>query len=274
MTEDPGAGFLVARQHGVLWLTLNRPDHGNAITPASVPPLTQLFEAAQSDRGVRCVVVGGAGKHFCSGGDVAGFAQDLQRSVEARQANFRARMRRLAGLIEAVAAFDRPIIAAVHGAVAGAGLMFALCADIVVGDDTSLFLFAHRRVGLSPDAGVSFFLPRIVGPRAASRLVLTAARVEAAEGLALGLLSELVPATDLTAKVAALAGQMAAAPQQAIQSAKSLLRQAGAATLPAQLAAEREAIAALVATPDFEEGVRAFMEKRQAAFPSCATTPE
>jgi 2-(1,2-epoxy-1,2-dihydrophenyl)acetyl-CoA isomerase len=132
MTEDAAPDFLMARQHGVLWLTLNRPEHGNAIASTSVPALTKVFQEAQSDQGVRCLVVGGRGKHFCSGGDVTAFAQDLQRSVEARQANFRERMGRLAGLIEAIAAFDRPIIAAVHGAVAGAGLMLALSADIVV----------------------------------------------------------------------------------------------------------------------------------------------
>ena len=271
MTDDAPPGFLVSRHDGVLWLTLNRPDHGNAIASASVSALTKVYQDAQADRGVRCLVVGGKGKHFCSGGDVAGFARDLQQSAEMRQADFRERLGRVTRLIEAIIAFDRPIVAAVHGAVAGAGLMLALCADLVIGDETSVFLFSHRRVGLSPDGGVSYFLPRIVGPRAAARLILMAARVEATEGLALGLLSELVPRPDLEARVATVAEQLGKSPQQAVQHAKSLLRHSAAATLSEQLAAERDAIETLVTTPDFEEGVRAFMEKRPAAFPSCKT---
>jgi 2-(1,2-epoxy-1,2-dihydrophenyl)acetyl-CoA isomerase len=271
MTEDASPDFLVARRDGVLWLRLNRPEHGNAIAAASVPGLTSVFQEAQADQRVRCIVIGGNGKHFCSGGDVAGFARDLERSVEARQMDFRERLGRVANLVEAVVAFDRPIIAAVHGAIAGAGLMLALCADLVIGDENSVFLFSHRRVGLSPDAGVSYFLPRIVGVKAASRLVLTAARVEAAEALALGLLGELVSGEAFEARVAKLADQMAKSPQQAVKLAKWLLYKSPAATLSEQLAAERDAIETLVATSDFEEGVRAFMGKRPAVFPSCAT---
>jgi len=261
--------FLLDLRDGVLKLSLNRPAHGNAIAPDMVPGLTAVFLDAQRNPGVRCLVIAGNGKHFCSGGDVAGFASDLEKTIAERQEDFGRRMERVAGLIEAVAGFDRPIIAAVQGVVAGAGLMFALAADMVIGDETSLMLFSHQRVGLSPDGAVSYLLPRIVGARMAAMLVLKAARVDAQEAARLGLLSEVVEAERLADHVGALAARFAKAPQQAITLAKSLLRESATNTLAQQLAAERAAIVHLVGTADFAEGVRAFMEKRAPCFPSC-----
>jgi len=268
-SDSPDGDFLLDLREGVLTLSLNRPAQGNAIAPDMVPGLTAAFQDAQRNSMVRCLVITGRGKHFCSGGDVAGFARDLEKTIPDRQQDFGRRLGRLAGLIEAVVAFDRPIIAAVHGVVAGAGLMFALAADIVIGDDTSLMLFAHQRVGLSPDGAVSYFLPRIVGARMAASLVLTAARVDARRAASIGLLSEVVASEHLAGHVAELAARFAKAPQHAIKLAKTLLQKSETSTLAQQLAAEREAIVTLVGTPDFSEGVRAFMEKRAPAFPSC-----
>jgi 2-(1,2-epoxy-1,2-dihydrophenyl)acetyl-CoA isomerase len=270
--ESPDEDFVLALRDGVLTLSLNRPAHGNAIAPAMVPGLTAAFQDAQRNPAVRCLVIAGHGKHFCSGGDVAGFARDLDKTVTERQADFGRRLGRFAGLIEAVVSFDRPIIGAVRGVVAGAGLMFALAADIVIGDDTSLFLFSHQKVGLSPDGAVSYFLPRLVGARTAARLVLTAARVDAQQAARLGLLSEVVPSERLDDHVCELAARFAKAPQHAVRLAKSLLQKSATSTLAQQLAAERAAIVTLVGTPDFAEGVRAFMEKRAPAFPSCLAT--
>jgi 2-(1,2-epoxy-1,2-dihydrophenyl)acetyl-CoA isomerase len=269
MTASAADDVMMERSGGVLTLTLNRPEQGNAITPAGVAALTAAFRAAQDERDVRCLIIGGAGRHFCTGGSVTGFARDLERSVADRQHDFHARLERVAELIQTIVAFDRPVIARVQGVVAGAGMMLALTADLVIGDESAAFMFAQRRVGLSPDGGISYFLPRVVGARAAARLVLTAARIEAVEALSLGLLSELVPAQRLAARVAEIAADFAQAPQQAVQSAKSLLSQSQSSTLGEQLAAERDAIRLLVGTADFAEGVRAFTEKRPASFPSC-----
>jgi 2-(1,2-epoxy-1,2-dihydrophenyl)acetyl-CoA isomerase len=269
MTEGAVGDVIIARHSGVLTLTLNRPEQGNAIAPTDVAALLAAFRQAQDDPAVRCLIIGGAGKHFCTGGSVTGFARDLERSAEDRQTDFHQRLDRVAGLIEVIAAFDRPIIARVHGVVAGAGMMLALTADLVIGDESAAFMFAQRRVGLSPDGGISYFLPRIVGARAAARLVLTAARIEATEALALNLLTELVPADRLNARVAEIAADFAQAPQQAVKSAKALLARSQSSTLGEQLAAERDAIRLLVGTADFVEGVRAFTEKRPASFPSC-----
>jgi 2-(1,2-epoxy-1,2-dihydrophenyl)acetyl-CoA isomerase len=148
-------------------------------------------------------------------------------------------------------------------------MMLTLTADLVIGDDTATFIFAQRRVGLSPDGGISYFLPRIVGARAAARLVLTAASVRASEALGLHLLSEVVPAARLHTRVDELAADFARAPQQAVQHAKSLLRRSASSTMAEQLTAERDAIRLLVGTADFAEGVRAFTERRPASFPSC-----
>lgn len=268
MTAAAAASLMMERSDGILTLTLNRPDQGNAISPEDVAALTAAFQDAQADPGIRCLIIAGAGKHFCTGGSVSGFARDLERGVEDRREDFHARLDRVAALIQTIVAIDRPVIARVHGVVAGAGMMLALTADLVIGDETASFMFAQRRVGLSPDGGISYFLPRIVGARMAARLVLTAARIAAAEALSLGLLSELVPAERLNLRVAEIAADLAQAPQQAVKCAKSLLRRSPSSSLGEQLAAERDAIRLLVGTADFAEGVRAFTEKRPALFPS------
>ena len=268
MTDAPP--FLIDRAHGVLALTFNRPAHGNAIPQEAVPLLTALFSSLSDDPGVRVLLVRGEGPHFSAGGDVRSFARAIELPVVDRRADFTTRLNAVRGMVEAYLAVEVPIVAACQGAVAGAGLMFALGADFVIADETVNFLFSHQRVGLPPDGGVSVLLPRVVGERRAAELVLTAARVGADEAFRLGLASRIVGAGELAAEASAQARRFARAPTGAIRQAKKLMASSRRQSVSAQLEAERDAIVEAVGTEDFEEGVRAFVEKRQATFPSAS----
>jgi 2-(1,2-epoxy-1,2-dihydrophenyl)acetyl-CoA isomerase len=260
--------YLVTIDSGVLTLSFNRPAQGNAMKTEMVAPLTTLFRQAQASPEVRAVLVRGEGGTFSAGGDVAGFAPTLERSVAERQAEFRGRIGRLGKLVEAVCAFEGPIVAAIGGAVAGAAMVFALGADHVIGNETALFVFAHIGIGLCPDGGVSALLAECVGARTARSLLLTGARVKAEEALRIGLLNRMVGAGELDAKALETARRLAAGPQQAMRHTKRLVREAGSSPLTEQLDAETAAIADCVGDEDFGEGVRAFLEKRKASFPS------
>ncbi|MEJ7926207.1 enoyl-CoA hydratase-related protein [Sphingobium sp. AN641] len=264
------APYLVDRADGVLTLSFNRPAQGNAIPQEAVPGLTELFASISSDPTVRVLLVRGEGAHFSAGGDVRSFARAIEQPVEARRSDFTSRLNAVRGMVEAYLSIEVPVIAACQGAVAGAGLMFALGADYVVADETVTFLFSHQRVGLPPDGGVSLLLPRVVGQRRAAELILTAARVGADEAFRIGLATRIVAASELASEAAAQAKRFARAPVGAVRQAKKLVASSGEQSAAAQLSAERDAIVEAVGTADFEEGVRAFIEKRQAVFPSAS----
>jgi 2-(1,2-epoxy-1,2-dihydrophenyl)acetyl-CoA isomerase len=260
--------ILTKRGGGVLTITLNRPQFRNALSREMTPALTAVLRHAQADRSVRCLVVTGAGEHFTAGGDVVGFQAALEQPAAERQEQFRGRLVALAEMVEAFLAFDRPIVTRCRGAVAGAGLMFVLVADLVLADDTATFVFAHQRMALAPDGGVSWLLPRIVGLRHAKRLLLTAAKVGATEALTLGLVTSLHGSAELDAAVAKATSGFARAPQDAVKITKRLLRDSLLRTSADQLAEERDGIAHCVGQDDFIEAVRSFLEKRSPCFPS------
>lgn len=262
------AAYRVGRAGGVLTLSFDQPDAGNAIPQAAVPGLTALFRSIADDPSVRVLLVRGEGRNFSTGGDVRSFARALDQSVEDRQADFGRRLDAVKPLVEAYLAIKVPIVVACQGAVAGAGLMYPLGADYVLADDTVAFLFSHQRVGLTPDGGVSLLLPRVVGMRRATELILTAAKVDAAEAHRIGMVSRIVTAEWLQDEAVRQAHRFARAPVGAIRAAKALIIQSASRSDADQLQAERDAIVASVGDPDFAEGVSAFLEKRVAVFPS------
>ena len=262
--------YLVEVIDGVLRLSFNRPQFGNAVPKTAVPGLTGLFRAAQADPAVRCILVRGEGKMFSAGGDVAGFAESIKQDVATRQADFSRRLPLARGLVEAIAGFDRPIVASVRGPAAGAGLFYPLVADYAIGDETATFVFAHQRVGLSPDGGVTAVLPQVVGVRMARMLLLTAAKVEAEEALRLGILHRIVPADALEDEAMKMAKRLSHAPQLAIKLAKKMVNDSPKLNLGEILDTETAGIVACVGDEDFSEGVRAFLEKRSPSFPSAS----
>lgn len=260
--------FLVDVADGVLRLSFNRPETGNAVPASMVPSLIELFVRAQADSAIRAILVRGEGRIFSAGGDVAGFKRSLGQSADERRADFAERLPRLRALVEAVIAFDRPIVASIRGAAAGAGLLYPLAADVVLGDSTAMFVFAHQKIGLSIDGGLAALLPQVVGERMARMLTLTAAAVNAQDALRMGILHRIVEAGDLEAEAAKVARRLANAPQVAIRQIKTMLLAAPHRTLGEILDAETAGIVACVGEQDFAEGVSAFLEKRPAIFPS------
>jgi 2-(1,2-epoxy-1,2-dihydrophenyl)acetyl-CoA isomerase len=258
--------FLVDRADGILTLSFNRPDHGNAIPSSAVPLLIELFLSVAKDPDVKVIIVRGNGKNFSAGGDVQAFARSLDQSVEERRTDFGPRLDRVAALVEAYLALDVPVIATCRGGVAGAGLMYALGADYVLADESAAFVFAHQRVGLIPDSGVSFLLPRVVGERRAMQLVLGAARIDAQEACRIGIVTRIVEAETLDEEVHKLAEKLARGPSAVMQSAKRLIRASSFTSLDRHLVTERDAIVMCVGEAAFEEGVRAFVEKRSPDF--------
>jgi len=268
MAEDQA--YLVEQSGGLLTLTFNRPEQGNAISSESTLGIASVFKNAQADPSVRAILINGRGKHFSTGGNLSAFAEEIARGPDYLRDAFQSRMGQVAEMVEALVAFDRPIVAAIRGGVAGAGLLFALVADLAIGDETAFFLFAHQRVGLSPDGGVSYLLPRVVGTREARRLLFTAAKVDAPEAKELGLLTSIVSGETLDAEAVKLAQRFTKSPQRAIRTAKQLLGASLDATLSAQLTAEAAGIVDCVCDPDFAEGVHSFLEKRPTKFPSAS----
>jgi 2-(1,2-epoxy-1,2-dihydrophenyl)acetyl-CoA isomerase len=260
--------YLVETTDGVLRLSFNRPQFGNAIPKTAIPGLTALFRAAQAAPDVRCILVRGEGRVFSAGGDVASFSESIKQDSATRQADFARRLLLARSLVEAISAFEGAIVTSVRGAAAGAGLFYPLVADYAIGDETAAFVFAHQRVGLSPDGGVTAALPLVVGVRMARMLLMTAAKVDAAEALRLGILHRIVAPEALEDEALKMAKRLARAPQTAIRLAKKMVNASPALTLAEILDSETDGIVACVGDDDFTEGVTAFMENRSPVFPS------
>jgi 2-(1,2-epoxy-1,2-dihydrophenyl)acetyl-CoA isomerase len=244
---------------GVLTLTLDRPEALNALDRPLKSELLAAFRAAAQDGAVRAVVLTGAGRAFCAG-------QDLREAGLSGAAIGREVRERYAPLILAIARLEKPVVAAVNGVAAGAGLSLALACDLRLASIAASFLCAFGRVGLVPDSGLSWFLPRLVGPGRAAEMVLTTEPVDAATAERIGLVNRVVAADALVAEAQALAARLAAGPPIALGLAKRALARGLVADLEAVLEYEAELQTAAGRTRDHAEGVAAFLEKRPARF--------
>jgi len=247
---------------GVADLRLDTPDAGNAINPAWAAAFRAAAESLRHRDDVRVVRLSAAGKMFCVGGDLGFFA-----AADDRYAALHGLADDLhAGLI-ALAELDAPVVARVHGAAAGAGMGLVCAADIAIGSPAASFTVAYTGVGLSPDGGSSWLLPRLVGWRRAADLMLTNRRVKAQEALAIGLLTEVGEEDELDARVDAVVARLAAGPTASYGAVKRLLRESATTPFGPQLHAEADSIATLAAAPTGIEGVAAFLEKRPPVYP-------
>ncbi len=245
------------RDGAVLTITLNRPDVLNALDRGLKEELRDAIREAR-DPEVRAVVLTGAGRGFCAGQDLSEFgeAPDIGGTLRSTYHPIVLGIRRL----------EKPVIAAVNGAAAGAGLSLAACCDIRIAADTATFTPGFVRIGLIPDAGGSFFIARLLGPARAFEWMSSGSRLSAADALAWGLVSEVVPAAGLAARAAELAAGLAELPTKAIAMNKRLFDRAWTATLEEQLELEAQLQTAAALTDDFAEGVAAFREKRLPEF--------
>jgi 2-(1,2-epoxy-1,2-dihydrophenyl)acetyl-CoA isomerase len=262
------APLLVERDGAVATLTLNRPEALNALDPEMMDALVRETAALSSDASVRCVVIRGAGKHFMAGGDIRHFAAQLEHAPAERLQHFTGAIGRLHAAIEQLHRMPQPVVASARGAVAGFGLSLFCACDLAIAAKDAYFTAAYRHIGLTPDGGLSYALPRLVGERKALEIVLLGERFGADEALRLGLVNRVVPEAELEQATAALAAALAAGPRLATRNGKRLLRMSLSQPLSVQLDAEATSFGACAATDDFVEGVRAFLAKRVPRFGS------
>jgi 2-(1,2-epoxy-1,2-dihydrophenyl)acetyl-CoA isomerase len=246
---------------GVGRLTLARPDAGNAIDLELATELDAVTASWANRDDLRVVVVRGDGPRFCVGGDLRAFAgrDDLPLHLTEVTAHLHAALARLGRL-------RAPVVVGVHGSAAGAGFSLACSGDIVLAAASATFVLAYRAVGLTPDGSVTWYLPRVVGLRRALDLALTNRAIDAAEAERLGLVSRVVPDDALDDEVEATVADLASGPATALAATKRLLRASGGNALEQQLELETEALAAAAGSSDAEEGIAAFLAKRQPRF--------
>jgi 2-(1,2-epoxy-1,2-dihydrophenyl)acetyl-CoA isomerase len=251
------AEVLTARDGGVLTITLNRPDVLNAFDRAMQAGFAEaLREAAGPD--VRAVVITGAGRGFCVGQDLTEF-REVDDIAEHLRATYHPN-------VLAIRALEKPVLAAVNGPAAGAGLSLACACDLRIASDAASFVPAFIGIGLVPDSGGSYFVRRLLGTARAFEWMTSNRKLTAAEAHAWGLVSEVVDADALGARAAELAATYAAAPTRGIALTKRLFDHAENATLDEQLDLEARLQKEATGTDDFREGVAAFLEKRPPQF--------
>ena len=246
------------REGAVLTITLNRPEVLNAFNAALHAAFGAALKEARDD-GVRAVVVTGAGRGFCVGQDLTEFRESAGDIAHRLRSTYH---RTILGL----RSLEKPVIAAVNGAAAGAGLSLALACDLRLAADSATFVPAFINIGLIPDSGGSYFATRLLGYARALEWLASGRRLTAAEAHAWGLVSEVVEADRLAGRAAELAGELAALPTRGVALTKRLLDHAQTATLEEQLEREAQLQAAATRTEDFREGVAAFLEKRPPEF--------
>ena len=249
--------ILLERDGSSMWLTLNRPADANAISMALAEEFCTAVEQAEADPSCHVLILQGSGKYFCAGGDIAmmAAAPDPGEFLGALAQKMHE------GLL-ALANSRLITIAVVHGFAAGAGLGLVLNADIVLASENAGFVSAYGAVGLTPDCGVSYLLPQLVGQRRATEISLLGRSVTAAEGLAWGLVSEVLPSDELANRARELTGQLNASATQMLGPTKLLLNSVKNAGYAQHLAQEAETIATMISHPDTEKRIAAFVARR------------
>lgn len=240
---------------GVARIELDRPDVSNAVDLPAAEALSAAVRSAGADPEARAVLVAGAGARFCAGGDVRSMLVS-----DDRPAHLFALAEALDQALQALAALEKPVVAAVQGAVAGAGIGLMLSCDLVVAERGTRFAMAYAGVGLTPDCGVSWLLPRAIGQQRALELALTGRVLDADEALAWGMVTEVVEA-DARGRAEELAAKLATGPSFALGQARRLLRGSWETSRSDAGAAESRTIAAAVATPDADRALAAFARR-------------
>ncbi len=254
--------ILYALEGDIATITFNRPKVMNALDPATIVAFGAVCERAERDATARVIVLRGAGPAFLAGGDVASFKANL--------ADFSEKIVGVVGELHrgilALRRAPKPVIACVHGAVAGAGMSIMMACDLVIAAEGTQFNMAYSRIATSPDGGASWFLPRLVGYQKAMEMLLLADMVDTTAMQAMGVVNRVVAADGLESEVRKLAQRLAAGPARAYAETKALVNNELNQTLNSHLQAEALAFSRCAAHADFAEGVTAFVDKRKAVF--------
>jgi 2-(1,2-epoxy-1,2-dihydrophenyl)acetyl-CoA isomerase len=258
-----GPVLIEARHGAIVTLVMNRPDRLNALNNELTMALQEALSRIAQDESIRVVVLTGAGRAFCAGGDLAligkGRASDETHSLEPL---LRAGMQ----AVLTMRVMPQPVIAAVNGAAAGAGMNIALAADIRIAAEEATFGQNFAKVGLFPDFGGTYFLPQLVGPSKAAELFYTGDMIDAKTAERLGIVNHVVPADQLEAAVKALAGKIMQGPPMAVRAVKKTLFASERKKLAAALEHEVQEQVRCYLSEDCSEGIRAFFEKRLPQF--------
>jgi len=254
--------ILFEKRDGVADVALNRPKKLNAFDNTMHEELYAALDDAANDEGVRCVVLRGEGRGFSAGADLAGIREGSEGDPDLGEYLRRTYSR----LVRRMVSMEKPIVASLHGPVYGAGVGISLACDLRVAAESAKFSVAFIKIGLMPDAGVSFFLPRVVGLGRALEMSMLGDPVEADEALKIGLVNKVVPDEDLAGETAALASRLAAMPTAALGRTKGALYASFENDLDGVLEREAEGQTFCGFTADHREGVAAFFEKREARF--------
>ena len=253
--------ILLSRTGQIVRLTLNRPDKLNSLTTGMLSDLSDALSDIAADDQARALVITGSGRGFCAGQDLreAGAVTDGRavRNVIERHYN---------PIVRQIRSLAVPVVGAVNGVAAGAGANLALACDIVIAAESATFTMAFARIGLIPDAGGTYFLPRLVGHARSLGMTLLGDTISARTAADWGLIWELAPDADFAARTDALAARLAALPTRALALMKQAMNASGHHSLEQQLALEAELQPQAAETEDFREGVQAFLEKRAAKF--------
>lgn len=253
--------LLLEASGSVATITLNRPEAGNAIDVAMAEALLDAALQCAADKAVRCVILTGAGPMFCAGGDIKAFADadDVGTLIEGITAPLHMAIARLARM-------DKPLITAINGAAAGAGFGLALLGDVALAARSAKFAVAYGALGVTPDAGTSWLLPRLVGLRQAQRLALSGERIDAGEAERIGLISRVVDDEALGPEAMATAQKLAQQSGSALRQTRALLHASYSNGFESQLEREAEAISSAARGVDGCEGIAAFIAKRKPSF--------
>ena len=254
------SAVLFQKENGVGYITLNRPDKYNSYNRDMALALQGYLDDCAQDEGVRCIYITGAGKGFCSG-------QDLSEAMNPTPEEF-ARMveEHYNATILRIRNIEKPVIAAVNGVAAGAGANIALACDIVLASNSASFIQAFSKIGLIPDSGGTFFLPRLVGMQRAAALMMTGDKVSAADAVAMGMIYKCFPDEAFESESKKMAVTLAQMPTKGIGLTKRLLNRTFSNDLQQQLDMEKQVQVSAGSTYDFREGVQAFLEKRKPEF--------
>jgi 2-(1,2-epoxy-1,2-dihydrophenyl)acetyl-CoA isomerase len=250
------------REGAVAHLVLNRPQAANAVDLTMARELLAAALEIDEDPSVRCVLLRAHGKMFCAGGDLGSFAQagdGMPALVKEMTISLHAAISRLTRM-------RAPVVAAVHGAAAGAGFSLVCAADLAVIAESAKMTLAYTRAGLTPDGSSTYFLPRLIGRKRTLELMLTNRTLSAAEALDWGLVNQVVPDDELLPTAETLAATLAAGPTEAFGGVKRLVLHSASQTLESQMELESQAIADAARSHDAQEGIAAFFAKRRADF--------
>ncbi|MEV4869931.1 enoyl-CoA hydratase/isomerase family protein [Streptomyces syringium] len=267
LAESVCSLVLHTTDNGVAWITLNRPDVLNAITPDQRERLISLLDQDSADPGVRAVIITATGQGFCAGADLRTASSASSAPAERAPGDVARTIRRGAQrLISAVLDCEKPVIAAVNGTAAGLGAHLALACDLVLAAESARFIEVFVRRGLVPDGGGAYLLPRLVGPQRAKELLFFGDALTAAEAERLGLVNRVVPETELATTARSWATRLATGPTRTLALTKQLVNASLDGDRAAAFAAEAAAQEINMTTADAIEGVASFAQRRSPAF--------